>query len=193
MPAARLVIKVHMEVLRYARDGYTILFVGHRNHDEAVGTVGEAPDNIIVVETPEEVMAVKVPDERKVAFVTQTTLSLSDAMRVIDAIRIRFPNVRAPAKDDICYATTNRQNAVTELGRRCGSGDRDRLAEQFQQQAIGRNRRDGRQGSAPDRRCVRGRSELVRWQEDGFRDGRRIGAGTSGGWIDREIAGGFRR
>jgi 4-hydroxy-3-methylbut-2-enyl diphosphate reductase len=110
-----LVIKVHMEVLRYARDGYTILFVGHRNHDEAVGTVGEAPDNIIVVETPEEVQAVKVPNEKKVAFVTQTTLSLSDAMRVVNAIRARFPQVRSPAKDDICYATTNRQNAVTEL------------------------------------------------------------------------------
>ena len=115
-----LVIKVHSEVLRYARDGYTILFVGHRHHDEAVGTVGEAPGNIIVVETPEEVRSVRVPDERKVAFVTQTTLSLSDAMRVIDAIRDRFPNVRAPAKDDICYATTNRQNAVTEL-----AGDAD--------------------------------------------------------------------
>jgi 4-hydroxy-3-methylbut-2-enyl diphosphate reductase len=89
--------------------------VGHRNHDEAVGTVGEAPDNIIVVETPEEVQAVKVPNEKKVAFVTQTTLSLSDAMRVVNAIRARFPQVRSPAKDDICYATTNRQNAVTEL------------------------------------------------------------------------------
>ncbi len=110
-----LVIKVHMEVLRYARDGYTILFVGHRNHDEAVGTVGEAPNNIIVVETPEEVMAVKVPNENKVAFVTQTTLSLYDALKVINAIKQRFPNVRSPAKDDICYATTNRQNAVTEL------------------------------------------------------------------------------
>jgi len=110
-----LVTKVHMEVLRYARDGYTIIFVGHRNHDEAIGTVGEAPDRIVVVETPEEVMALKVPDENNVAYVTQTTLSISDAMRVIEAIRRRFPNVRYPAKDDICYATTNRQEAVTQL------------------------------------------------------------------------------
>ena len=110
-----LVTKVHMEVVRYARDGYTILFVGHRNHDEAVGTVGEAPDRIIVVETPEEVERVQVPDPEKVAFVTQTTLSVSDAIRVIDAIKRRFPNVRYPAKDDICYATTNRQSAVTQL------------------------------------------------------------------------------
>src|SRR5438552_14929651 len=82
-----LVTKVHMEVRRYARDGYTIIFIGHRNHDEAIGTVGEAPDRIVVVETPEEVMALKVPDENHVAFVTQTTLSISDAMRVTEAIR----------------------------------------------------------------------------------------------------------
>ena len=110
-----LVTKVHMEVARYARDGYTILFVGHRRHDEAVGTVGEAPDRIIVVESAEEVQNVKVPDESRVAFVTQTTLSISDAQRVIDAIKKRFPNVRYPAKDDICYATTNRQAAVTQI------------------------------------------------------------------------------
>lgn len=110
-----LVTKVHMEVLRYARDGYTILFVGHRHHDEAVGTVGEAPDKVIIVESPEEVAAVNVPDETKVAFVTQTTLSVSDAMRTITAIRKRFPNIRFPVKDDICYATTNRQAAVTQL------------------------------------------------------------------------------
>ena len=110
-----LVTKVHMEVLRYAREGYTILFVGHRRHDEAVGTVGEAPDQVIIVESPEEVEAVRIPDPNKVAFVTQTTLSVSDAMRTIAAIRKRFPNVRFPAKDDICYATTNRQSAVTQL------------------------------------------------------------------------------
>src|SRR5450432_1990545 len=109
-----LVSKVHMEVLRYARDGYTILFVGHRNHDEAVGTVGEAPNLITVVESPEEVDRVVVPDPNKIAFVTQTTLSVSDAQRIIDVIKIRFPNVKYPAKEDICYATTNRQNAVSE-------------------------------------------------------------------------------
>src|SRR3954470_4388828 len=110
-----LVTKVHMEVLRYARDGFTILFVGHRHHDEAVGTVGEAPENVIIVESPEEADAVQVPDANKVAFVTQTTLSVSDAMRTIAAIKKRFPNVRYPVKDDICYATTNRQAAVTQI------------------------------------------------------------------------------
>ena len=110
-----LVIKVHMEVLRYAREGYTILFIGHRNHDEAVGTVGEAPESVIVVESPEEVATVTVPDENKVAFVTQTTLSVSEATRTIAALKARFPNIRYPAKDDICYATTNRQSAVSDL------------------------------------------------------------------------------
>src|SRR6266496_3899554 len=85
-----LVIKVHMEVLRYARDGYTILFVGHRHHDEAVGTAGEAPEHVVIVESPEEVEALKLRDTTKVAFVTQTTLSLSDAMRTIAAIRKKF-------------------------------------------------------------------------------------------------------
>ncbi|MGD1278023.1 MAG: 4-hydroxy-3-methylbut-2-enyl diphosphate reductase [Tepidisphaeraceae bacterium] len=110
-----LVTKVHMEVLRYVRDGYTILFIGHRQHDEAIGTVGEAPDSIIVIETPEEVQRLNVPNPNRLAYVTQTTLSVSDAQRVIDALKARFPNIRYPAKDDICYATTNRQNAVTLL------------------------------------------------------------------------------
>jgi len=110
-----LVTKVHMEVLRYVRDGYTIIFIGHRAHDEAIGTVGEAPESILVVETPEEVAALKIKPNAKLAYVTQTTLSVSDAQRVIDVLKKRFPNIRYPAKDDICYATTNRQNAVTSL------------------------------------------------------------------------------
>jgi 4-hydroxy-3-methylbut-2-enyl diphosphate reductase len=110
-----LVSKVHVEVLRYAREGYTIIFVGHRNHDEAIGTVGEAPSHIVVVESVEEVERLVVADESKLAFVTQTTLSMSDCNRVVGALKKRFPNIRHPAKDDICYATTNRQNAVTQI------------------------------------------------------------------------------
>jgi 4-hydroxy-3-methylbut-2-enyl diphosphate reductase len=112
-----LVTKVHMEVLRYVRDGYTVIFVGHTNHDEAVGTVGEAPESIIVVESPEQARELVVKDGTRLAYVTQTTLSVSDAQRVIDVLRERFPNIRYPVKDDICYATTNRQNAVTQLVR----------------------------------------------------------------------------
>ena len=110
-----LVTKVHHEVLRYARDGYQIIFIGHHNHQEAIGTVGEAPDRIRVVESAEEVGKLEYPPGTRLAFVTQTTLSVSDAGRVIDALKRRFPTIRQPAREDICYATTNRQAAVSEL------------------------------------------------------------------------------
>jgi 4-hydroxy-3-methylbut-2-enyl diphosphate reductase len=110
-----LVTKVHLEVLRFAKEGYSIVFIGHRNHDEAVGTVGEAPQAIQVVESPEEVDRLQVADPNRVAYVTQTTLSVSDATRIIDALKKKFPNIKAPPKEDICYATTNRQNAVSQL------------------------------------------------------------------------------
>ena len=111
-----LVTKVHLEVLRFAKEGYQIVFIGHRAHDEAVGTVGEAPHSISVVESPEEVATLEVPDPNRLAYVTQTTLSISDASRIISALKERFPKIKAPPKEDICYATTNRQNAVAELG-----------------------------------------------------------------------------
>jgi 4-hydroxy-3-methylbut-2-enyl diphosphate reductase len=110
-----LVTKVHLEVLRFAKKGYTIIFVGHRDHDEAIGTVGEAPDNIIVVESPEDVQNLRVPDAARLAYVTQTTLSVSDANRVVDALQKRFPTIKGPPNEDICYATTNRQAAVADL------------------------------------------------------------------------------
>ncbi|QGJ70266.1 4-hydroxy-3-methylbut-2-enyl diphosphate reductase [Planctomycetales bacterium 10988] len=110
-----LVTKVHMEALRFAKKGYTILLIGHAGHDEVIGTMGEAPEAIELVETPEEVDQLVVKDPNKVAFLTQTTLSVDDANRVITQIRRRFPNVEGPRKDDICYATQNRQEAVREL------------------------------------------------------------------------------
>jgi len=110
-----LVTKVHLEVVRFAKRGDTIVFIGHRNHDEAVGTVGEAPEHIVVVESPEEVEQLQVADPGRLSYVTQTTLSVSDAERIIAALKKRFPKIKAPPKDDICYATTNRQNAVTEF------------------------------------------------------------------------------
>ena len=110
-----LVTKVHLEVLKFAREGHTIVFIGHRNHDEAVGTVGEAPESVVVVEGPEDVATLQVPNPGKVAYVTQTTLSVSDAVRTIAALKARFPDIQAPPKDDICYATTNRQTAVTGI------------------------------------------------------------------------------
>ena len=110
-----LVTKVHSEVLKFAREGYTILFIGHRDHDEAVGTVGEAPESVVVVQGPEDVAGLPDYDDGKLAFVTQTTLSVSDAVRTIGALKARFPGIKAPPKDDICYATTNRQSAVSDL------------------------------------------------------------------------------
>ncbi len=114
-----LVTKVHMEALRYAKQGYEILLVGHKNHQEVIGASGEAPGAIQVVETPEDVWSVEVIDPEKVAYLTQTTLSVDDAEAIIGEIRKRFPEVKSPPKDDICYATTNRQHAVRELAPEC--------------------------------------------------------------------------
>ena len=108
-----LVTKVHNEVIRYAREGYHIIFIGHRNHQEAVGTSGEAPDRMTIIEEPEEVAHLSFPAGTKLVYATQTTLSVTDAQRVIAALRAKFPDIREPAKEDICYATTNRQDAVS--------------------------------------------------------------------------------
>jgi 4-hydroxy-3-methylbut-2-enyl diphosphate reductase len=110
-----LVTKVHLEAVKYAREGFTILLIGHEGHDEVIGTMGEAPEAIILVESPEDVAALKVADEHKVAYLTQTTLSVDDANRIIDRLKERFPFITAPPKDDICYATQNRQEAVALL------------------------------------------------------------------------------
>ena len=107
-----LVTKVHLEAVRYAKEGYSILLIGHEGHDEVIGTMGEAPDAIILVEDEEDVDSIEVADESKVAYLTQTTLSVDDANRIIKKIRERFPDVKSPPKGDICYATQNRQEAV---------------------------------------------------------------------------------
>jgi 4-hydroxy-3-methylbut-2-enyl diphosphate reductase len=110
-----LVTKVHLEAIKYAQAGYTILLIGHEGHDEVIGTMGEAPEAIILVETPEDVAKLEVADDRKVAYLTQTTLSVDDANRIIERLKQRFPHIAAPPKDDICYATQNRQEAVSML------------------------------------------------------------------------------
>ncbi len=110
-----LVTKVHIEAVRFAQAGCTIVLIGHEGHDEVIGTMGEAPERIVLVETPEDVERLEVPDPNKLAYLTQTTLSVDDANRVIDALRRRFPNIQSPPKDDICYATQNRQEALREL------------------------------------------------------------------------------
>jgi 4-hydroxy-3-methylbut-2-enyl diphosphate reductase len=110
-----LVIKVHLEAVRYAREGYTIVLIGHEGHDEVIGTMGEAPNQMILVETAADVEQLVIPNPNKVAYLTQTTLSVDDANVVIAALRRKFPNIANPPKDDICYATQNRQEAVRDL------------------------------------------------------------------------------
>jgi 4-hydroxy-3-methylbut-2-enyl diphosphate reductase len=110
-----LVTKVHLEAVRFAQKGYTIILIGHEGHDEVVGTMGEAPASIILVESPEDVDRLVVPNPDRLAYLTQTTLSVDDANRIISRLRERFPSIVAPPKDDICYATQNRQEAVREF------------------------------------------------------------------------------
>ena len=114
-----LVTKVHVEAKKFASDGYTIVFIGHQGHEEVEGTMGEAPGSMVLVETEEDVDNLEVDDPDRVAFLTQTTLSVDETDRVIRSLRERFPNVTGPKSDDICYATTNRQAAVRQMAREC--------------------------------------------------------------------------
>ena len=108
-----LVTKVHVEAIRYAKDGYTILLVGHKGHDEVIGTMGEAPDNTILVESVDDIPSLNVPNLEKVVALTQTTLSVSDTANIISALKEKFPKL--VTRNDICYATTNRQNALDSI------------------------------------------------------------------------------
>ncbi len=137
-----LVTKVHLEALKYAREGHTIVLIGHRNHVEVQGTMGEAPESIVLVETIDDAERIQVADPERVAYITQTTLSVDDVRAIIAVLVRRFPAIHQPAKDDICYATTNRQSAVKELARRCAvvlvvgapsSSNANRLVEVAQQ------------------------------------------------------------
>jgi 4-hydroxy-3-methylbut-2-enyl diphosphate reductase len=112
-----LVTKVHLEALRFAREGRTIILIGHEDHQEIIGTSGEAPDQTIVVDSVEAVDRLQVPDPDKLAFLTQTTLSMYDTQEIVARLRERFPNIVGPASDDICYATQNRQEAVEQLAK----------------------------------------------------------------------------
>jgi 4-hydroxy-3-methylbut-2-enyl diphosphate reductase len=110
-----LVTKVHTQARRYANAGYAIAFIGHAGHEEVEGTMGEAPESIVLVESIEDARTVELPDDRPLAYITQTTLSIDETREIIDVLRARYPQIVAPAKEDICYATSNRQWAVKEL------------------------------------------------------------------------------
>jgi 4-hydroxy-3-methylbut-2-enyl diphosphate reductase len=114
-----LVAKVHAEARRFARDGYRIVLVGHVDHEEVQGTVGEAPDSIVVVDQPADAGRVDAPDPERVAYLTQTTLAVDEVRDVVEALRARFPALTGPRADDICYATQNRQEAVRALASEC--------------------------------------------------------------------------
>jgi 4-hydroxy-3-methylbut-2-enyl diphosphate reductase len=107
-----LVSKVHLEAIRFASDGRTVVLIGHAGHDEAVGTLGEAPDQMVLVESVEDVDALELPNPEKVAYITQTTLSVDEANHIIKRLKSRFPHIVGPPKKDICYATQNRQDAI---------------------------------------------------------------------------------
>ena len=140
-----LVTKVHLEAIKYASLGYTIVLIGHEGHDEVIGTMGEAPEAIVLVETPEDVDRLEVADESRLAYLTQTTLSVDDANRIITRLKARFPLIAGPPKDDICYATQNRQEAVSLLAPECelvlvlgsqNSSNSQRLAELARERGV---------------------------------------------------------
>jgi 4-hydroxy-3-methylbut-2-enyl diphosphate reductase len=114
-----LVTKVHVEAKKFAAEGYTIVLVGHAGHEEVEGTMGEAPEDIVLIETEEDVDRLEVADPDRVAFISQTTLSVDETRAIITRLREKFPNITGPRTDDICYATTNRQMAVRQMAREC--------------------------------------------------------------------------
>jgi 4-hydroxy-3-methylbut-2-enyl diphosphate reductase len=114
-----LVTKVHVEAKKFAADGYTVVLVGHAGHEEVEGTMGEAPEHIVLIENEQDVDELEVEDPSKVAYISQTTLSVDETRAIIERLRERFPAIVGPRTDDICYATTNRQAAVKQLAREC--------------------------------------------------------------------------
>jgi 4-hydroxy-3-methylbut-2-en-1-yl diphosphate reductase len=114
-----LVTKVHREAVKFAGEGYTIVLIGHAGHEEVEGTTGEAPEHIVLVQTEEDVDTLEVPDPDKVAYISQTTLSVDETRAIINKLREKFPNITGPRTDDICYATTNRQLAVKQMAGQC--------------------------------------------------------------------------
>jgi 4-hydroxy-3-methylbut-2-enyl diphosphate reductase len=114
-----LVTKVHREAVKFASEGYTIVLIGHAGHEEVEGTMGEAPEHIVLVETEADVDALEVPDPARVAYISQTTLSVDETRTIIARLREKFPSIIGPRTDDICYATTNRQTAVKQMAEHC--------------------------------------------------------------------------
>ncbi len=154
-----LVTKVHREAVRFAAQGYTIVLIGHAGHDEVVGTMGEAPESIVLAGSVEEVDRLEIADPRKVAYLTQTTLSVDDAARIVARLKQRFPHIVGPPRDDICYATQNRQEAVRLLARQAdvvlvvgsrNSSNSQRLAELARTEGVKAHLIDGPEDIRPE-------------------------------------------
>ena len=160
-----LVTKVHVEARKFAEEGYTIVLIGHEGHEEVEGTTGEAPESIVLVQTVDDVDKLELPDPSKVAYITQTTLSVDETTEIIDRLKQKFPEITGPRTDDICYATTNRQMAVKQLARECelvlvigstNSSNSNRLVEVAREHGAAShlidNHTPGRRGLARGRR-----------------------------------------
>ena len=149
-----LVTKVHVEAKKFAAEGYTIILVGHEGHEEVEGTMGEAPDHFVLIETEEDVDRLEVDDPERMAYLTQTTLSVDETNRIVRRLRERFPAIVGPKSDDICYATTNRQMAVRQMARECD------LVLVIGSSNSSNSNRLGGGGARPRRRCApRGQRE----------------------------------
>ena len=181
-----LVTKVHVEVAKMREQGREIIMIGHNGHPEVEGTMGQSRGGMYLVETPEDVARLKVGSENNLAFVTQTTLSVDDAQLTIEALKKRFPGIVGPKKDDICYATQNRQDAVKTLARQCdvvivvgspNSSNSNRLREVAQNQGI---------SCLHGRQCGRTETRVAGWEKQRRRYRRRLGARGAGAAGDRE-------
>ncbi|TWT87318.1 4-hydroxy-3-methylbut-2-enyl diphosphate reductase [Pseudobythopirellula maris] len=153
-----LVTKVHLEAVKYAKEGRTIVLIGHEGHDEVIGTMGEAPEAIVLVETTDDVDLLTPADPAHMAYLTQTTLSVDDTTRIITRLRERFPEIVGPVKADICYATQNRQSAVAELAQEAdltlvlgsqNSSNSQRLAELSKEHGVRAHLIDGKDDIDP--------------------------------------------
>ena len=175
-----LVAKVHNEGRRYAAQGREIVLVGHAGHAEVEGTIGQMPGKVHLVQTVEDVAKLEIGDPERLAYITQTTLSVDDTRGIIAALKARFPAVVGPDVRDICYATQNRQQAVRDLARAGRHDPGGRLAQQLQLQPAARDRRGTGQAELPDRRRQPPQARVVRRRGDGRPHGGRFRARDAG-------------
>ena len=158
-----LVTKVHTQARRFAHRGYTVVLIGHAGHEEVVGTTGEAPEAIVLVESVADAETIALPDDTPLGYITQTTLSVDETREIVDVLRRRFPRIEGPAKEDICYATSNRQWAVKELLGGDRPAPRRRIAELVELGAA-RRRRERRGCEAHISSTTRRRSTRRGWR-----------------------------